>query len=72
MVERIFKYKDVLEDKKFKLVVFKLKKYASLWWTNLCAERVRNRKIKTRTWEKMKEKLKSRFMPPTYTKDSYS
>ena len=40
-VERVFEYKDVPEDKKVKLVALKLQKYASLWWTNLCAKRVR-------------------------------
>jgi len=58
-VERIFEYDEVPEDKKVKLVALRLRNYASLWWTNLCAKRVRNRKSKIRTWEKMKAKLKS-------------
>jgi len=57
-VECVFKYKDVLKAKKVKLVALRLRKYASLWWTNLCATRVRERKSKIRTWEKMKSKLK--------------
>jgi len=65
-VERVFEYKDVPEDKKVELVALRLCKYASLWWTNLCAKRVRERKAKIRTWEKMKAKLKARFLPPTY------
>jgi len=43
-VEWVFEYKDVPEDKKVKLVALRLRKYASLWWTNLCAKRVRERK----------------------------
>jgi len=65
-VERVFKYKDIPEHKKVKLVALRLRKYASLWWTNLCAKRVRERKSKIRTWESMKSKLKARFFPPTY------
>jgi len=72
MVERVFEYKDVPEDRKVKLVALRLRKYASLWWTNLCAKRVRERKAKIRTWEKMKTKLKARFLPPTYVRDCYS
>jgi len=49
-VERVFEYKDVPEDRKVKLVALGLRKYASLWWTNLCAKRVRERKAKIRTW----------------------
>jgi len=44
IVERIFEYKEVLEDKKVKLVSLKLRKYALLWGTNLCSKRARNHK----------------------------
>jgi len=70
-IERVFEYKDIPDDKKVKLGARRLTKYASLWWTNLCAQRVRNRKSKIRTWEKMKAKLKSKFLPPIYVQDSY-
>jgi len=66
IVERVFAYEDNLDDKKVKLVVLRLRKYASLWWTNLCAKRLSCRENKIRTWEKMKAKLKSQFLPPSY------
>jgi len=72
IAERVFKCKEVHEDKKVKLVALKLRKYASLWRTNLCAKRIRNRKEKIRTWEKMKTKLKARFLPSSYVQDSYT
>jgi len=71
-VERVFKYKDIPDDKKVKLVALRLRKYASLWWMNLNAKRLRERKTKICTWEKMKTKLKAWFLPPTYVKDCYS
>jgi len=71
-MERVFDYKDIPDDKKVKLVALRLGRYASLWWTNLCAKRTRNRKGKIRTSEKMKSKLKSRFLPAMYLQDSYS
>ena len=71
-VERVFDYKDVLEDKKVKLVALKLRKCATLQWTNLCAKRIRNRKEKIRTLKKMKTKLKARFLPSSYVQDSYA
>ena len=71
-VERIFEYEEIPEDKKVKLVALKLKKYAPLWWTNLLAKRVRQGKGKIRTWEKMKTKLKARFLLPTYIQNNYS
>ena len=41
-VKWIFDYKEVPKDKKMKLVALRLRKYASLWWENLCAKRVIN------------------------------
>jgi len=48
-VEGVFNNKEVPEDKNVKLVAFRLKKYVSQWWANLCATRVRNGKEKIRT-----------------------
>jgi len=50
-VERIFDYKEVPEDKKVNLVALRLRKYASLRWTNLCSKRIRERKPKIQTWD---------------------
>jgi len=36
-VERIFDYSKVPKEMKVKLVALGLRKYASIWWTNLCA-----------------------------------
>ena len=71
-VERIFEYKDVPKDKKVKLVALKFRKYESLWWTNLCSKKVRERKEKIKTRKKMKYKLIAQFLPPLYVQGSYS
>ena len=39
IIDRVFEYKDVPEDKKVKLITLKLRKYASLCWTNLCGKK---------------------------------
>ena len=66
IVACVFGYEQVPEDNKVKLVALRLRKCASLWWTNPCAKRVRERKPKIRTWEKMKAMIKARFLPLTY------
>jgi len=38
----------------------------------VCAKQVRERKAKIRSWDKMKPKLKARFLPPMYFRDCYS
>lgn len=68
-VEQIFEHKEVSKGKKVKLVALKLRRYASLRWTNLCAKRVKNHKDKLRTWDKMKVKMKARFLPSSYVQD---
>ena len=70
-VERVFEFKEIPEDKKVKLVALRLRKYASLWWTNLNAKRTRERKSKINTWDKLKAKMKARFLPSTYVQDQY-
>ena len=64
-VERIFDYKEVPEDKKVKLIALRLRKYASLWWTNLCNKRIRERKPKIQTWDRMKAKFCLLYTSPS-------
>jgi hypothetical protein len=71
-VERVFEYKDIPDDKKVKLVALKVHKYASIWWNNVLSKRARKGKGKVRTWRKMKEKLKAKFLPPHYLQDNYT
>ena len=71
-MERAFEFKEIPEDQKVKLVALKLRSFASLWWTNLLAKRVRQGKKKIRTWDKMKSKLKAWFLPPTHLHKNYS
>jgi len=70
-MERVFEYKDIPDDKKVKLVALKLRRYASIWWQNIVSSRVRKGKGKIRTWLKMREKLKSKFLPSHYIQDNY-
>ena len=65
-MERVFEYKDAPKDKKVKLVAFKRRKHASLWWENLIKKRAKRGKAKIRSWEKMRTKLKDHFLPPSY------
>jgi len=70
-VEWVFDYKDVPDAKKAKLVALKLRKYASIWCTNVVAERARKGKVKIRSWDQMRDKLKDKFLPPRYLQDNY-
>jgi len=54
-----------------KYVVFKLRKYAGLWWKNLKKRRAREGRGTIRSWEKMKRELKRRFLPEDYKQESF-
>ena len=43
-VKRVFEYKDILDDKKVKLVFLKLRRYVSIWWNNILSKRARKGK----------------------------
>jgi len=48
-VERVFEFKDILDERKVKLIALKLRNYASIWWSNIVTKRVRKGKWKIRT-----------------------
>jgi len=57
--------------KKVKLVALNLRKYASIWWSNVVVERARSRKGKINTLRKMKEMFNSKFLPFHYLQGNY-
>ena len=70
-VERVFNYKDILDETKVKPVALKLRKYASVWWANLVAKKARKGKRKICTWAQIRAKLKAKFLPTHYLHDNY-
>jgi len=71
-VERDFDFKDILDEKKVKLMAVKLRKYASTWWTNALSMRTKKVNSKIKSWSKMKTKLKENFLPSHYLQDNFS
>lgn len=65
-VERFFDYMDIEEGRKVKLVAYKLKGGASAWWEQLQLSRLRQNKDKIRSWHRMKQLMRARFLPPDY------
>ena len=65
-MEKFFEYESTLDNRKVKIVVTRLKGHASLWWEYLQTDRQRRRKEKIRTWLKMVNKVKNKFLPIDY------
>jgi len=67
-IEMVFEYKDDPDDKKAKPVALKLHKYTSIWWGKVLSKRARKEKGKIRSWRKVKEKPKAKFLQPPTSK----
>jgi hypothetical protein len=66
VVERFFDYMEIPEDKKVKLVAYRLMGGASTWWEQLQLTRMRQRKGMVQTWAKMRRLLRARYLPLDY------
>ncbi|GFZ21771.1 hypothetical protein Acr_29g0009330 [Actinidia rufa] len=70
-IESYFDWKEVPTERKVKLVGAKLRGPASTWWRHYQNDREVRAKGKIRRWDKMKEKLKSQFLPRDYEQTLY-
>jgi hypothetical protein len=59
-------YEDVEEDKKVIHAVTRLKGHGTLWWDELQADRRCKGKHKIKSWDRMIEKMKAKFIPRDY------
>ncbi|XP_026458570.1 uncharacterized protein LOC113359097 [Papaver somniferum] len=65
-VESFFNFMDVPDSSKVKLVAYKLKGGAATWWETLCEDRDKYHKPPIRTWKRMRELLRAKFLPKYY------
>jgi hypothetical protein len=65
-LDKYFDYEDVEKDKKVKHVITRLKRHATLWWDELQADKHCKGKKRIKSWDRMVEKMKSKFVPRDY------
>ena len=70
-IMRIIKFKEYNDVKTFKLAIFNLKGYATLWYEILKKSQVRATKSKIRIESKLKKHMERRFLPPSYKQELY-
>ncbi|XP_048501395.1 uncharacterized protein LOC104893826 [Beta vulgaris subsp. vulgaris] len=65
-LEKVSEYRGFDDRKKFKVAAIRLTKYAGIWLEGLHAQRAKKNKPKLCSWEKLKGKLKDKFLPDDY------
>ncbi|XP_074293034.1 uncharacterized protein LOC141619927 [Silene latifolia] len=70
-MERIFEFKGYNDSKKFKVAILKLKGYASLWYEGMKNQRLRGEKGPIKSWDKLKNKIKTKFITTDYNQDLF-
>ncbi|GLT84055.1 hypothetical protein SLE2022_023070 [Rubroshorea leprosula] len=65
-------YMDTPEEKKVKLVAYRLKGGAALWWDKVQENQRREGKTPIRLWPRMRQKLRARFLPLDYEQYLFS
>ncbi|GKB02203.1 reverse transcriptase domain-containing protein [Tanacetum coccineum] len=71
MVEEVFEFKEVLENKRVSLIATKLRGRASAWWQQLKLTRERVGKPRITSWQKMKKCMRANFIPHNYQQQMY-
>lgn len=70
-MEKVFDYKGFDEQKAYKVANLKLTRYASLWFENLRAKRLREDEPRINTWNELKRQLRKRFLPREFIQDQF-
>ena len=65
-MEKFFEYENTPNNRMVNIMVTRLKGHASLWWENLQIDRQRRGKEKIKTWPKMVNKVKKKFLLVDY------
>eukprot|EP00253_Pinus_taeda_P010245 PITA_10245 len=65
-MDKYFECEEVSEDHRVRFASTKLKGHAALWWDSVQTERKRLNKLLIKTWSRMVDKLKGRFLPKDY------
>ena len=65
-MENFFEYENTPDNRKVKIAVTRLKGHASLWWEHLQTDRQRRGKENIRTWPKMVNTVKNKFLLADY------
>ncbi|KAK0592440.1 hypothetical protein LWI29_019234 [Acer saccharum] len=71
-IEKYFDYKETPEGQRVKIVTLRLRGYASVWWDKIQEMRLRKGKPKIHSWDKMKSRLKEKFLPVDFAQTSFS
>ena len=62
-LEDLFDYENICYERKVRIALYKLSKYALCWWEQVQSDKIRQGKDKIRSWPRMKKMLAIKFYP---------
>ncbi|KAH7565561.1 hypothetical protein JRO89_XS09G0227400 [Xanthoceras sorbifolium] len=65
-VEFFFQFMDIPDNKRVKMVAYKLKGAAAAWWFTLYEDRFNQNKKQIVTWNRMRCEIRKKFLPKDY------
>ena len=63
-LERFFDFKETSEEKRFKIAKSQLTKKVETWLQEIQRQRKRKGQTKIRDWDKLKRKMRRKYVPP--------
>jgi hypothetical protein len=70
-IEALWHLHECTDDRKFCLVVSEFDEYAMSWWDNDVTIRRDNNMVPILAWHDMKQEMRHRFVPPSYSRSLY-
>ena len=70
-LDQYFEFRETEPEQQYKLAKVKMTKIASTWLEGVQRQRVRERKPRINTWDKLKKHLRRKYVPPTYRHQLY-
>ncbi|XP_066396019.1 uncharacterized protein [Miscanthus floridulus] len=70
-VDKIFRQHNYAEEKKLAMASLEFEGYALIWWEQLLHDHEEDGENPIATWEEMKRKMRTRFVPKHYRRDLF-
>ena len=69
LMEHVFVYKNIPDDRRVRLMATRFRGYASTWWADFIQQRLSGGLNLVNTWRDMKDAMTTKFIPLNFHRD---